>query len=191
MKSLLTKSGVCSIRFGLLVLIGLFGFFIVLSSCKKNEEQGESSPVLDAESEYNIELQEQHAATFNSLLQSIDTLLAADSILKLLLADSHVVSGEVYEQAVFVDYNDGTSGCIFFDPQDSPETEFPFSSTMKPGSVKTTSSAIPSSKRTLLINPHYFERKEHTGPLLAVYDNLFLGIGYKTIMGSTDNTKQF
>ena len=180
MKSFLTKSGVYSIRFGLVVLTGLLGFFIVLSSCKKNEEQEEPPQVMDAESEYNIELQEQHAATFNFLLQSIDTLQAADSILKLLLADSHVVSGGVYEQAVFVDYSNGTRGGIFFDPQDSPEMEFPFQGAMKPGPGKTTSTIIPSSKRTILINPHYFERKEHTDPLLEVYDNLFPGIGYET-----------
>jgi len=180
MKSFLTNSGLYSIRFGLVVLTGLFGFFMVLSSCKKNDEQEEPPIEMDAESVYNIDLQEQQAATFNSLLQSLDTLQAADSILQLFLADSHVVYGKVYEQAVFVDYSDGTSGGIFFDPQDSPGTEFPFPGAMKTGPVKTTSTIIPSSKRTILINPHYFERKEFTYPLLEVYDNLFTGIGYET-----------
>jgi len=179
MKSFLTKSGIYSIKYGLVVLASLIAYFMVLSSCKKNEEQEKPIIEMDAESVYNIELQELQAANFNSLLQSLDTLQAADSILQLFLADSHVVSGEVNEQAVFVDYSDGTSGGIFFDPQDSPGMEFPFPDKMNAGPGKTNSYIIPSVKRTILINPHYFERKEYTNPLLEVYDNLFAGIGYE------------
>ena len=94
--------------------------------------------------------------------------------------NQHVIDGTVVKQAIFIEYADGTRGGIFFDPQDYPDQEYSFPDQMKSNSRKNLLKTTPTSKRTIIINPHYFEREKYTNYILDKYDKLLPDVGYET-----------
>lgn len=160
----------------------LLCIIILFSSCKKDNTENYE---IDDEFAYNIAIQQEYAETFNSLLNTQDSLSAASSTLNLMLKDLYVSSGKVTKQAIFIDYTNGTRGGILFNPQDNPNAELDLldvksslSDEALSATVRNKLNTTPISKRTIFINPHYFERKKYTDKILQNYEAFLPPIGY-------------
>ena len=120
-----------------------------------------------------LQPQELNAKLFEDLTTSMDTLAAMDSVLKVFLQDTLVEWGEVDEQGIAIQYKNGIRGGIFIDPLDSPDSSgFVFKGLNKENLNPTNyQNIIPGSKKTIFLNPSYWERKKYADILINNYNN--------------------
>ena len=101
---------------------------------------------------------------FNALLSGMDTVAARDSIVRLLRKDiQHVAKVNGSSQGITITYTSGMRGGFFLKGNDA-EDGAPAPSSVRLGKIAgvrgggATVASLPSSKKVLFINPHYYER---------------------------------
>ncbi len=147
---------------------------IFLSTCEKNPTNHTFNPLVQEIQEQIIIPQELNANLFTTLTTSMDTLAAMDSVLNVFLQDSLVEWGEVSSQGIAIQYKNGIRGGIYIDPLDFPEID---DENFKHNYISNVQSennlnknVIPSSKKTIFLNPSYWERKKWADPLINNYN---------------------
>jgi hypothetical protein len=181
--------GACAVFSVVMLLTG--------SGCSGNGNPSStpSAPSLTADElrahSHVIDLQHRMAGLFLQVLAIRDTASAIDSILQVLRADTSVQLANAVVQGIAVQYANGICGGLFLFPGDEggpapPDTLFrkaPESMvTPGPDPPSTTSVqdiVVPGSKRTAVLNPHYFERQRYTDPVIALYNSAFPRIGFE------------
>ncbi|MCX6149711.1 MAG: PKD domain-containing protein [Ignavibacteriales bacterium] len=170
--------------------IFIFIFAIVLvafSSCKKDDngvQPTENEPTFTD----NIKtLQDKEDDLLSTLLAVQDTASALDSVLKVFLKDTTVLSGEVNSQGIAIKYKNGIIGGIFIDPEDGQPLKSNLLKTISliPADINSFS---PTSKKTIFINPHYSDRLNEANQILNLYNTIFPKIGYNPPLTFLDNT---
>jgi hypothetical protein len=119
--------------------------------------------------------------TLNALLIQMDTTAAKDSLVKLFVADTaNVESATAGSQGVLVQYKNGMRGGVLLNPEDLGEP-LPPDDLPKLGGASSDDPGPghkPSSKKTIFLNPSYWERQAYADPLTATADAGFAKIGF-------------
>jgi hypothetical protein len=124
--------------------------------------------------------QSDYSDTLNVLFTHLDSTAAKDSLVKILLADPNVQTAQSNSQGIAIQYTNGMRGGVFLDPEDLgepvPPDDLPklgkhLGGDPGPGHK-------PSSKKTIFLNPSYWERQAWADPLTATADAGFAKIGF-------------
>lgn len=127
-----------------------------------------------------ITKQSDYSDTLNALFAHLDSTAAKDSLVNILLADPNVQTAQSNSQGILVQYTNGMRGGILLNPEDG-EDAAGLSSQYKLGSALGGDPGPghkPSSKRTIFLNPSYWERQPWANPLTATADAAFAKAGY-------------
>lgn len=157
------------IIFSFIILVSLS---LILCGCKKDEENNLPDPGNIEEINNAILLQEDAYDQLADLLQSTDTTTAKVSILSMILADPLVQLADTNSQGLYIQYKNGMRGGLIIDFEDDPQD------TISPFEIETEDvlkaeqpkNIIPADERTVILNPHYFERERFTQKILSTYD---------------------
>jgi hypothetical protein len=127
-----------------------------------------------------VTTQSDYSDTLNVLFTHLDSTVAKDSLVKILLADPNVQTAQSSSQGIAIKYANGMRGGILLDPKDGEEVagksdEFKLSSYSggDPGTGHK-----PSSKGTIFLNPSYWQRQHWADPLVAKANASFAKTGY-------------
>jgi hypothetical protein len=127
-----------------------------------------------------VTTQSDYNDTLNVLFTHLDSTVAKDSLVKILLADPNVQMAQSSSQGIAIKYTNGMRGGILFDPKDGEEvagkgSEFKLNSYYggDPGPGHK-----PSSKGTIFLNPSYWQRQHWADPLVAKANASFAKTGY-------------
>ncbi len=129
-----------------------------------------SHVVNSLESSYNI---------LDNLLLIQDTTSALDSIVKIFLSDTSVQWAVANSQGISIQYKNGIRSGILLNPRDYPHVVDTVGLIHKKieniQSVDKNASRkyLPNSRKTVFINPHYYERKKYADSLLYFYNKWF------------------
>jgi hypothetical protein len=127
-----------------------------------------------------ITTQSDYSDTLNVLFTHLDSTVAKDSLVKILLADPNVQTAQTSSQGIAIQYTNGMRGGVFLNsedlggpvpPEDSPKLGKNLGGNPGLGHK-------PSSKKTIFLNPSYWERQEYADPLTATADAGFAKIGF-------------
>jgi hypothetical protein len=126
-----------------------------------------------------ITKQSDYSDTLNALFARLDSTVAKDSLVNMLLADPNVQTAQSNSQGILVQYANGMRGGILLNPEDgedaagrSPQYKLGSALGGDPGPGHK-----PSSKRTIFLNPSYWERQPWADPLTATADAAFAKVG--------------
>lgn len=166
---------------------------VIAFSCSKNDSKP-NTPGDDDEKELKkidtiLTSQTEYSDTLNVLFTHLDSATAKDSLVKLLLTDPNVQSAQSSSQGIVVQYTNGMRGGIFLDPEDDDDAAG-LSSYQKLGSTLGGDPGpghMPGSKKTIFLNPSYWERQAWADPLTAVADAGFAKIGFDAFEKYTNN----
>jgi hypothetical protein len=127
-----------------------------------------------------ITTQSDYSDSLNSLFTHLDSTAAKDSLVKILLADPNVQTAQSNSQGILVQYTNGMRGGILLNPEDgedaaglSPQYKLGSALGGDPGPGHK-----PSSKKTIFLNPSYWERQAWADPLTATADAAFAKTEY-------------
>ncbi|RJP64515.1 MAG: PKD domain-containing protein [Ignavibacteriales bacterium] len=163
----------------------ILAMFFIFSSCNKDDngvQPTENEPTFTD----NIKaMQEKGDNLLSTLLAVKDTASALDSVLKVFLKDTTVLTGEVNSQGIAIKYKNGIIGGIFIVPEDGePLRKSTFEKTsLNPADPDSYS---PTNKKTIFVNPHYAERQPQANSIINLYNAIFPRIGYNppiTLLG--------
>lgn len=117
---------------------------------------------------------------FDALLGQMDQVTALDSLLQAALRDPGVKTGGASEYGLFIEYKNGVIGGIFVDDADDPAGTVPGIADISDRDrlQKPMSGELPTSYRTLFVNPSYWERKTYADEILALYNTCFPSVGF-------------
>ncbi|MGD9142079.1 MAG: hypothetical protein PVJ42_11115, partial [bacterium] len=136
-------------------------------------------------------LQEDCFALLEDLFAVMDTASAVDSVVKVFRADSTVAMADTNSQGIYVEYKCGMRGGIILDYRDDPVGPGPSPPGPPDGAGRggkwlgrarhageargglTALGSVPADKRTVILNPHYYERDEYTDLIVETYDEYF------------------
>lgn len=163
-------------RFTLVISLMLLFF----TSCTDDEPLSVTNDKITPE---NIEtLLDNGFEMYESLLSSRTKEDAKEATLNDLLKSEYVVSGEEVKQGVFLVFSDGSKAAILTDGDDAaehdtiPETPVDFAAIQDHSIVH---KSLPLQTKTILLNPHYYERKRYTNWLVSKYNSYFPLAGFK------------
>ena len=165
-----------------LISISIFFIIIFFTYCSDDNSPSQNEPSTVAEIIYEeiVKPQEERFNLFELLTSSMDTLSAMDSVLKVFLQDTSVEWGKVSKQGISIQYKNGIKGGILIDPLDSPDTtNFDLSKLDKKYSqIINKRNIIPGSKKTIFINPSYWERKKYADKIISNYRKFLPQVGF-------------
>ncbi len=146
------------------LLLLLFLVLTTLFGCSEDSPISDLTPKDDVDMINNsIKIHEDNYSSLIKLLNVMDTTSAKDSIVKVIEADTSVNWAESNSQGIVIQYNSGMRGGIILDFEDDPlGTDPPGFNLTNNNSLNKGSQSnytIPFNKRTVLINPHYYERE--------------------------------
>jgi len=153
-----------------MVILVAIPFFWV--GCNKDREEDPPDLVEIEKINNAVLLQEDAYDQLTDLLQSEDTLTAKNTILTTILNDPLVQSAGINSQGLYIQYVNGMRGGLIIDFEDFPDD------TLTPFEIETVQSlksdlppdVIPADERTVILNPHYYERERFTQKILRTYD---------------------
>ena len=164
----------------------LFIPLIICLSCNDNanDNPSESKPKSEAEKIFTevVEPQEENYTTLLNLLTEMDTMAAMDSVLQIFLQDTLVDWGEVGKQGIGIQYKNGIRGGIFLDPLDSPDSlieQTYFNKLPKEFENYKVNNTRPEAKKTIFLNPTYWERKYWADLIIQNYNDRLPAAGYE------------
>ncbi|MFO7658525.1 MAG: hypothetical protein R6W78_15815 [Bacteroidales bacterium] len=167
------------------VMIG-FTLLYVMGSCSKDDDPYGDGSFFDEVkiNEVIILPQEERYELYKDLVSKMDKLSAIDSVLQVFRSDTNVLTATAGEQGITVRYKNGINGGIMVDPMDNPDNEEPlFTYSMKQykstRDITISQNIVPGSKKTVFLNPSYWERSEYADPLIANYKKCLQEIGFE------------
>ncbi|MBN2417363.1 hypothetical protein JXO52_16115 [bacterium] len=116
----------------------------------------------------------------DTLLGELDQETALDSLLRAALRDPAVETGGASAYGLFIEYKNGVIGGIFIDDADDPAGTVPGMADVpdRDPLLKPMTGELPTSFRTLFVNPSYWERKQYADEILALYNSRFPTLGF-------------
>lgn len=164
----------------LFTLIILVTWPLLLIGC--NKDKGDDPPDLAEIEKINnaVLMQELAYDQLTDLLQTEDTLTAKNTVLAGILNDPEVQSAGVNSQGLYIQYENGMRGGLIIDFEDDPQDTIPPFEIDTGGERKSDilQDVVPSNERTVILNPHYFEREYFTQDILKTYDNRLTMAGF-------------
>jgi hypothetical protein len=119
-------------------------------------------------------------AKVDSMLMHMDTTAVKDSVLKIIRADvMNVTSAESNSQGIMIQYTNGLLGGILLDPEDMSSSASEVKGTLAPAALggEPGIGHKPGSKKTIFLNPSYWERHQWANPLMGVANESFAQVG--------------
>lgn len=160
----------------IILILSLFFLVISLNKCSKDEIP--VNPIVDhTDATYHriMDLQNNLYKKFSTLVLTVDTSKALDSLLKYFLADTSVKFGQKGNQGIAVEYNNGIKGGVFINGNDEP---FQISNMKKSynnsfENLRKQNYTSPNSSQTIILNPHFYERSYYTNRIVSYYNLYF------------------
>jgi hypothetical protein len=154
---------------------------VLISSCsKKSSNPSDDDHTKELKKiDSLLTTQSDYSDTLNVLFTHLDSTVAKDSLVKILLADPNVQMAQSNSQGILVQYTNGMRGGILLNPEDGEDAaglspQYKLGSTLggDPGPGHK-----PSSKKTIFLNPSYWERQAWADPLTTTADAAFAKVG--------------
>jgi hypothetical protein len=169
------------------ILLIVISFITLFSfQCKKGDDGAGLVPDAPTITDNIKTIQENGDNLITSLLAVKDTATALDSVLKVILKDINVLSGEVTSQGISIKYKNGIIGGILINPEDGVSLEGDQKG-MVPLIPLNKSSYTPTSKKTIFVNPSYTSRQSQANQILNLYNIIFPRAGYNPPVKLLDN----
>lgn len=163
----------------LIVVLVLFLTALIFFQCGKDD--GPVGPNIPEPSftDNVVNLQQQGLDLFSNLITARDTAAALDSVLKYFLKDGSVDSGVISTQGISLFYKNGIRGGLCVNPQDGGASPLPKMNIPEvPVISANPGDYMPTSKKTIFINPHYWDRVPQASYLINCYNSYFAKVGY-------------
>ncbi|MFH0734511.1 MAG: FISUMP domain-containing protein [bacterium] len=159
---------------------------LLFFQCSKNDNGVQNPPNEPTITDKITTVQNTGDNLLISLLAVKDTASALDSVLKVFLKDTTVLSGSVTSQGITIKYKNGIIGGILINPEDGLplEQNSLYKTPLIPADINSYS---PTSKKTIFINPSYEERQSYANGIINLYNSIFPRIGYNpptTVLGN-------
>ncbi len=176
-----TRGPVSSLAYVIILLVPLCSGLLLTPGCGGGG--GTGTPDGDGIDDINraVALQESTYALLDDLLAVMDTAAALDSVVDVFMADDLVQAADTNSQGVYVEYKSGMRGGIMLAYEEGPLGDTP---PLEPGAgrpgafLRLAGNAVPAAGRTVLLNPHYYERENFTRGILDVYDSCLPLVGF-------------
>ena len=149
-----------------LIIISLF--ILLQFGCSKKDNPAGPSP--ETGTVDPVTIQASADSLLNVLLTKIDSTKAKDSLVAILLKRSDVKTASAGDQGVAVEYTNGVRGFILMDADDNPSgIKLPKINLNGGNKILT---VTPANSNTIILNPHYSERKIYADWIENRLDNI-------------------